>query len=153
MPGSNFGPEALVGSVVAAPFVPTAANILSGIVIGQGAGTTTIITIPAGRTWQGEIDVSCACDNAAAAVGEGRQYGNISLSGAGSSPPPGNLFEVRALAGANAATGTVGSQGNNFGKWSGIIVAGANPVLVQLISSGAGTTNLSDASASGVLIA
>jgi hypothetical protein len=57
MRGSNTGATGAVATTAAAP---TAANMLSGSANVQATTTTTLVTVPTGRTWIGYVGVSCA---------------------------------------------------------------------------------------------
>lgn len=134
--------------------VPVAANSLTGnqnIAATQAA--TTIITIPANRIWNGVIGASCSVEEDAAGAVAGRARCIFSIAGAGSTPAPGNIFAVEARAGANAATGTVGSQAANFGSVPIIIFGNAGgTTVVQVATSQSGTNSQVDAFAIGMLL-
>jgi hypothetical protein len=130
-----------------------AANILDGVqTFTATTAATTIITVPATRTWIGNILVSCAVANAAANAVAAEARGTVSVAGAGATPAAGTLFEVECLAGANAATGTVGDQAANSATIRAVIIApGGNAVTVQLASTVTGTSGRVSASAIGEL--
>lgn len=139
---------------VAAPTAAAAAvNVLAGRqVFAASTATTTLITVPAGRVWQGTVGASVSCSVAAASAVAGQARALFSTAGAGVSPVAGVYFGVDAQAGANAASGTTGSQAANFGFMALTVVAPAqNAVTVQVASTNAGTSSLVDAFASGVL--
>ena len=130
-----------------------AANILDGFqAFTATAAATTIITVPAGRTWVGTVSVSVDCRVDAAATVAGQATGVVSLSGAGSTPPAGNLFQVACRAGAGAAGGTTGSSGENWGATPLTVVAPVgNAVLVQFTPTITGNAGDAAVSAIGVL--
>lgn len=114
---------------------------------------TTLVTIPAGKTWTGTVAVSAACAETAAATVVPNALGVISVAGAGATPAAGNYFGVQATSGANATTGTVGSGGSNFGSLPMIVVAPAgNAVTIQVTVTVAGTAGRVDASAFGTTV-
>lgn len=134
---------------------PTAAaNILNGTQIFTATtGATTLITVPAGRTWVGSVIVSAVAQNAAANAVLGEARATVSVAGAGAAPAAGTLFELGALAGANVAAGLVGSQGANSGTVSAIIVAPAgNAVTMQAAAVITGTSGRVAVSAIGGLL-
>ena len=103
---------------------PRVADILSGQVTHTATtAAATVITIPAGRTWIGQIIVSCAVSNAAALATAGEARGTVSTAGTGVFPAAGTLFEVECLAGANAVAGLTGTQAANSGSAATVIVA------------------------------
>lgn len=115
-------------------------------------GATTVISVPAGRTWVGQVAITCAVQNAAAALAAGQATGVVSTAGAGVVPAAGNYVRCDAVAGANAATGTVGDSGDNSVVVNMVVVAPAgNPVQVQATSTIAGTGGQVSVSAIGLL--
>ena len=113
---------------------------------------TTVIVVPAGQTWSGVVTVNCATTVAAAAVVAGQATGIISTAGAGVVPAAGNYFRVDALAGANAAGGTVGSDAANTGTITLTVTApAANPVQVQAAATIAGTAGQVNVTAAGLV--
>lgn len=133
---------------------PAAANILNGFLsFAATTGATTLITIPAGRTWKGEIGVSCAAAVAAASTVAGQARGVVAVAGTNVVPAAGTIMAVEAKAGANAATGTVGAQAANEGSMKAVVVAPAgNAVTVTVATTQAGTSSVVDAWASGELV-
>lgn len=114
---------------------------------------TTLITIPAGRTWVGTVGASVSCAVTAASIATGRASALISVSGANAVPAPGIYLGVDALAGPNNATGTVGSQGSNSLSSAFTVIAPAgNSVNIQVATTQSGTTSLVDAFANGELL-
>ena len=138
-PGSSIG----VNNFPASIRTPAAADILHGYdnrTIGVGA--TTIITVPAGRTFIGKVAASVSCTVAAAVNTSAETVATFSVSGAGATPAAGNLFTVAAQAGANAVTGVSGTEGNNYGELSVVVVAPAeNSVAIQYAITMTGSTS------------
>lgn len=134
--------------------VPTAANLKDGYVTGTAtAAAATLVTVPAGRTWKGEIGASCDVAVAGGTATAGQAAADFTLSGAGSTPPAGAVFGVEARCGANVATGTTGSQGNNSLRRPLTVIAPAgNDVLIQVALTIAGTNGRADAYATGRLL-
>lgn len=139
---------------VSAP-TPLAADVLAGRqVFTATTAATTLITIPAGRTWVGQVGASVATSVVAAATTAGRASAEISTAGTGVTPGAGVYLGVDALQGANAATGTVGGGNSNFGSTPLTVVAPAgNAVTVQVACTVTGTSGRVDAYASGALVA
>lgn len=141
-----------------APPVPTIdinpANILAGFqTFGASGGPTTIITVPAGRTWVGTISASASTDEVAAGAIAGQALMVVTTAGAGVVPAAGTILACQALAGANAATGLSGTQGaNTTGPIPFTIVAPAgNAVTVQATFTGTGTVSRGDVTCAGYL--
>ena len=145
-PGSPF-------SVTTNPFAPTAANVLDGRqTFTTTTAATTLVTVPQGRTWVGKVGASCSVAVTAAAATAGQSNAVFSIAGAGATPS-GNIFGVDAKAGTNGATGTVGSQGSNFGATDLVVVAPAgNSVTIQVTTTMSGSQVFVDAFAIGQLI-
>lgn len=157
--GEIAGPLVVVGMSggTAVPTVegaPAAADILAGHQsFTATTAATTLITIPAGRTWAGTIGASVDCAVAAASATAGQAAATFTTAGVGVTPAAGTYFVVEARAGANAATGTGGSQAANFGSTPFTVVAPAgNSVTIQVASTNAGTNSLVEAFASGQLV-
>lgn len=125
------------GNLRTAPQRPTASDILSGYL--QHTSTTsaaTVITVPAGRTFVGTVAVSVAASKAAAATGNGLVSALIATAGPNVTPAAGTIFAVSTRIGANAAAGTAGTNGSNFGEMPITVVAPAgNTVTVTLAST------------------
>ena len=136
------------------PGAPVAANILVGFqTFAATTGATTVITIPAGRTWQGTIAISCTCQTVAATATAGQARAVISVAGTGVTPAAGNVAACEAKNGANAATGTVGTQAANSVTFPLVVIApGGNSVTVQVTTTIAGTAGVVDVSATGALV-
>lgn len=101
------------GAVATFSAAPAVANIVAAsqsYTATQAA--TTIITIPVG-TWVGQVSISASVGIAAASSTAGQALGIVTTTGAGVTPTAGQVLECEARAGANAATGTGGSSGNN----------------------------------------
>jgi hypothetical protein len=133
---------------------PTAAaDILSGFqTFAATTAATTVITVPAGRTWVGTVSVSVACQNAGANAATAQATGVVSVAGAGVTPAAGNYFRCDALAGANVAAGTVGDSGDNFLSSPFAVVAPVgNSVTVQAAATITGSGGQVSASAIGAL--
>lgn len=134
---------------------PDAANVLTGRVATTATtAATTIVTVPAGRTWVGTVGASVSCAVTAATATEGRASAVISTAGTGVTPAAGVYLGVDAVAGANAATGTTGNGAANYGSAPLAVVAPAgNAVTIQVATTNTGTVARVDAFASGMLVA
>lgn len=131
----------------------TAANVLDGFQsFAATTAATTVITVPQGRTWIGQVTVQCACAEVAAGAVQAQATGVVSVAGAGATPAAGNYLEVDAFAGANAATGTVGDGAASSVTTRMVLIAPAgNAIQLQLASTQAGTTSKVSCSAIGEL--
>lgn len=132
---------------------PLAANVLNGYRADTATtAAATIATVPAGRTWIGTITISCDVGEDAAGAVAGRAQGIVTTAGTGVTPPAGSLIDCEARAGANAATGTVGSSGANSNQSRAVVIAPAgNSVTIQAASTIAGTNGRVSFSAIGEL--
>lgn len=133
---------------------PTAANVLVGFLsFAATTGATTLLTVPAGRTWVGTIAATCAVGIAAASSTAGQARAAFATAGTGVTPAAGTVAACEAKAGANAATGTVGSNGSARLALPLTVVAPAgNSVTVTVATTQAGTSSVVDASASRELV-
>lgn len=122
------------GALRAAPNYTPPANILADQIDSNATiAATTLITIPAGRTWKGMISANIALSKAAAATGNGSGSIDITISGAGATPAAGRIMYVTTKVGANAATGTVGTQSSTSSEQEFCIAApSGNSVAVQV---------------------
>lgn len=133
---------------------PPAADVL----VGHLAHTATtaaaaLVTIPAGRTWVGELVIACDLAVSAASAVSGNALGVVATAGAGVVPAAGTVATCEARAGANAATGTVGTQGANSIRLPLIVVAPAgNSVDLTLATTINATAGRVAAMASGRLL-
>jgi len=130
---------------------PVAADVVNGYQqFSVTTGATTLLTVAAGETWTGHIGASCAVGIAAASATAGRARAEFATAGTGVTPAAGTVLAVEAKSGANAATGTVGSNGNNNASMPLTVIAPAgNSVTVTVATTQAGTASTVDAWASG----
>ena len=142
---SGTGPMVKGSSLSVVPDLIATADILDGFSTVMAAGTTTLITIPAGRTWVGVVGLSAAITNNAAATSAASVGAQITTAnGTGVvTPAAGTYARIDAAAGQNAAGGTVGTQGSNSVAGQRLVVQAsvAGTALVQLVvtqSGGAG---------------
>lgn len=133
---------------------PTAANVLDGFQsVTATTGATTLVTVPAGRTWVGKIGASVSCHNAAAALAAGQAKAIFSVVGVGATPPAGNVFAVTAQTAANAATGAVGVDASADLQTDFTLIAPASGgVQIQVTTTISGTGGECDSFAIGQLI-
>ena len=143
-------PTPLATSVGAA----TAANILNGFQsFAATTGATTLLTVPAGRTWVGVVGVSCTASVAAASSTAGQARCVVATAGANVTPAAGTVVACEAKAGANAATGTVGSNAAQRASVPVTVIAPAgNAVTLTVVTTQAGTASVIDAWAVGALV-
>lgn len=129
----------------AAATAPTSANILAGFATLTANGTTTLITVPAGRTWVGQVGVSCAVNQAGAGTATGLADASIgTANGTGTVvPAAGSYVQVRAEAGANVAGGTVGTQDSTAvaGQRLVVVAPAGGTALVQVTLANAAGVN------------
>lgn len=102
------------GSVGTTAASPAAADV----VVGHLAHTATtaaaaFLTVAAGKTWRGTVTITCDVAVIAGDATAGRALGVVATAGTGVTPSAQTVLSCEARCGANAATGTVGSQGNN----------------------------------------
>lgn len=133
----------------------TAANVLNGFqTFTATTGATTLLTVPAGRTWVGKVGAGCSTTVAAAGLTAGQARAVIATAGAGVTPAAGTVFAVEANAAVNAATGTVGSSAQASQVMPLTVVApGGNSVTLTVVTTQGGTSSRVDAWASGALVA
>jgi hypothetical protein len=72
---------------------PPAADVLDGQAQRPSAGTTTILTVPAGRTWVGEVGLSLSASNEPVTA-TGLVTAEIATAGVGVTPPAGQNCAV-----------------------------------------------------------
>jgi hypothetical protein len=133
---------------------PPAADILCGrAIFAVTTAATTLITIPAGRTWYGTIGASCSCSVAPTNTGAGNAKVVFQTAGTNVTPAAGIYFGVEAKCSQNSATGISGTQGDNFGSTHFVVVAPAgNSVTLDVVTTQAGSATSVDAFAAGRLI-
>lgn len=141
-------------SVSSALTSPAAANLLTGYlgpyISSQPA--TTLITVPANRTWIGKVGASCSVRVTAGEAGAGQAKCVFTVAGATATPAAGTLFAVEAAAAGNAATGAVGSQGNVSQSEDVVVIAGASAATIQVTTTEAGSAPVVHAWALGQLV-
>lgn len=132
----------------------TAANILDGFATATAVtAATTLITIPAGRTWIGVLSIQCATTLEAGTTTDRQITGVLSTAGAGVTPS-GNQLQCDAIAGAGTAAGTIGGQATAFNQTVRMVVIapGGNSVTVQwAVPTATGNTKVANFSAKGEL--
>lgn len=137
---SNSTPLAIL------PNAPTAANILSGnATVSNSAAASTIITIPAGRTWYGNIDLE-TCNTGAANAGF--TYASVIVTGTNATPASGTVI-LKAIThpGGNTAPS---ADAQTVGTY--VVAPVGNSVTVQIQLDTAATTFGGSASCNGYLI-
>jgi hypothetical protein len=129
---ATSGGTAGAGVVSIAP--PVVANVLDGNgTLTTQPSTTTLITVPAGRTWIGQVTVSLAGQNPPVTA-TGSQGAAVSTSGAGGAPGSGTVAARVDIELAATVTGALSGEQANAAVAGQrlVIVAGATPVSVQL---------------------
>lgn len=140
------------GAVATYSSAPAAASILAGsqsYTATQAA--TTIITIPAGNVWVGQVSISASVGIAAASTTAGQALGVVTTTGAGTTPAAGQVMDCEARAGANAATGTVGSSGSNSCVLDMVVHCASGTCTLAGATTQAGTASRVSFSAAGRL--
>ena len=153
----SAGVSTAVGSSTPLPTTSgaaTAANVLTGFQsFTSTTAATTVVTIPAGRTWVGTVGVSCAVSIAAASSTAGQARAVVTVAGTGVTPAAGTILAAEAKVGANAATGTVGgSESRSATSPFTVIAPAGNSVTIQVASTNAGTASVVDCWATGALV-
>ncbi len=124
------------------PTAPAAGNILSGGVIVNNSNTpTTFLTIPAGRTWKGDISVSAA--NGVTVATDGNT--SVVTAGAGVVPTAGTILAA-ALSKRDTGSGQV-VMTDVF-----VVAPSANAVTLQVVNNIAASTYTGAATATGQLL-
>lgn len=141
-------PATAADSTPVSPFVPAGTNILSGSATAANTVTTQVIlTVPAGRTWFGSLNL--ALSNTAAAG----QAVSANINTVGTNPVP--LAAVNLLTVTNATVGAsvAGEVTESAATGSNIYVQApaGNSITLNLTNTSA-TTNTSFANANGVLL-
>ena len=108
------GTVSVSGTVPTTMAAPVAADVIAGHLAHTATtAAATIITVAAGETWRGTISICCDVAIAAASATAGQALGVLATAGTGVTPSAGTYLTCEARAGANAATGTVGSSAAN----------------------------------------
>ena len=153
---SGGEPVPVSGSVAATTPVPAAAEVIAGHLAHTATtAAATIITVAAGKTWMGTVSICCDSSTAAATATAGQALGIVATAGTGVTPSAGTYLSCEARNGANAATGTVGSQGANSVTIQDFVIIApvGNAVTLTGDSTIAGTAGRVSYSANGVYIA
>jgi len=136
----------MAGLINILPGVPSPSNILAGSATAANtASAQTILTVPAGRIWQGDLSISLTNQATSGSL----VSASINTAGTGAIPAPAvNLLTVQA-----GSVGTVTSDTSNSTTISDVYVAApaGNAVTLTLTNSTA-TTCTSAANANGVLL-
>ncbi|TFD58049.1 hypothetical protein E3T43_07325 [Cryobacterium sp. Hh7] len=151
---SATNPDGTPYALPIAASAPTPSDIVSGRKsFSITTVATTLVTIPAGRTWSGQIGASVSCSVAAGTTVPGLASAQISIAGTSSAPAAGIYLGVDARAGAGLSSSANGAQSANFASVPIVIAApAANSVSVQVASTTSGTSALVDAFALGKLL-
>lgn len=148
--GVNVAAVSAAGAVKvdgSAASVPAAANVLVGTV---ATDTGTIITIPLGRTWVGQILLSGAVTVAGGATGGVNATPNVTVVGTGS-PTPATTTKIAQLAvsvPANLTGSLNGTNANDTATINAVVYAGTASATLQL---NFGSATAASASAVGAL--
>jgi len=131
------------GSAAGAPFTPSGANILNGFAVRSNTvASLAFLTVPAGRTWFGCVNVVCSNDGAIGA----NDTAQVLTGGTGVIPTSGNIIAAAIDSGAAGTSGQPGYAGAVY-----VQAPAGNAVNLLLLNSTA-TTFSSLATANGVLL-
>lgn len=144
--GGQSDPDVTAPLVRTTTGAPASGDILNG----YRTTTGTLITVPAGQTWVGEVGASASCSVTAGSTATGLARAVIATSGSGA-VPAGDVFGVEAKAGSNAATGTAGNAGNAEASAPLVVAAADVDVTLDVTITTSGTTSAVHAWASGAL--
>lgn len=133
---------------------PPAADVLVGHLAHTATTVAaTLLTIPAGRTWKGEICIQSAIAVNAAVATAGFARGEVATADADVVPAAGVIASCEARCGQNAATGTVGTQDSASITVPAIVIAtGVAAVRLTLATNMAGSNGRVAAMAIGRLL-
>lgn len=134
------------GNFIVKPYSPAGADLLSGgASVANSTTQTTIITVPAGRTWRGSISVSL---NNIGGANSTFNTAVITTLGAGAFPAAGtNIMTL-----ASNAKGQTGGDVSRTINDIHVIAPGGNSVTITVQLSLAVATLRVDANANGVLL-
>lgn len=128
------------------PYIPSPSDILSGSVTVTNSTTpTTIITIPAGRTWYGNVGLEVLNTQNAATT---PLFATITTSGTGATPAPGTAI----LQVVNHRAGNISPNFDAMVPWTYIVAPGGNSVTLQVTLSEANASHAAVAFCNGVLL-
>lgn len=134
------------GNFLSKSYTPAVADILcGGVTVTNSTTATVFLTIPANRTWYGNIGVN-SLDTATAAVGFGTCV--VTTTGANTTPVAGTILVKN-----TTHPGGTGSGGQSFSNIPFIwINTGASGATLTVTLSGAAATFTCNAFANGVLL-
>lgn len=149
------GSVSVTGSVSTTGAIPAAADVI----VGHLAHTATtaaadFLTVAAGETWRGCVTITCDVGIAAASTTAGQALGVVTTAGTGVTPSASTVLSCEARCGANAATGTVGSQAANSVTINDFVLIApvGNAVTLQGATTIAGTAGRVSYSANGTYL-
>lgn len=118
------------------------------------ATASLLLTVPAGRTWEGSFFASVSAAEAAAGTALAEASVTFATAGIGVVPAAGTYWGIPCLAAQNASGGTVGTDDANSDtiEIPGITAPPGNSVTVTVTVTISGTAGRVDASAVGGLI-
>lgn len=124
------------------PFAPQPGDILAGgVVVNSSGASTPFLTIPAGRTWRGNVAVTCA-EGTTGALDKNTQ---VVTAGAGAVPAPGTIVAV-----ANSKRDT--APGSVVMPEVYVSAPSGNSVTLNLLNSSAAASHTGSAAANGILL-
>lgn len=131
--GSNTGATGALATTAAAP---TAANMLDGFANVQATATTTLVTVPSGRTWIGYVGTSCATSVAAGGAASTVSSVITTANGTGTATPTAGSYARTDVT--VAAVGTALSSDSATAQMAGqrlIVQAAAGTALIQHVGT------------------
>ena len=150
------GTVSVTGNVATSPAVPAAANVLAGhLAHTSTTAAAAFLTVAAGKTWMGTVSICCDVAIAAASATAGHALGVVATAGTGVTPSAATYLTCEARAGANAATGTVGSSAANSVTVQDFVIIApvGNSVTLTGDTTIAGTAGRVSYSANGIYVA
>jgi hypothetical protein len=131
--GSNSGATGAVATTAAAP---TAANMLDGFANVQATTTTTLVTVPTGRTWVGYVGTSCATSVAAGGAAATVSSAITTANGTGTTTPTAGTYARTDLtiAAVGAALSSVADTAQMCGQRL-IVQAAGGTALIQHVGT------------------
>lgn len=129
------------GNFSSKPYVPAAADIVSGsATVTNSVTETTVVTIPAGRTWHGTVHLSVYFTGTASAT---VKFAHVRTLGTGVSPSAGTILHRVNMGSNNGSSDTSGPF---------YVSAPVGNAVTITVTNGAATTQVCTASANGVLL-
>lgn len=129
---------------------PPAADILDARSHQVAAGTATVLTVPAGRTWVGTVNITVSAGNEPVTA-TGSVIATLQTAGAGVTPTAGSYFGTSVVLPGTVAGALSGVTGDNSAATTFTVVApAANAVTLAINTTVTGTVSELDIVCSAV---